>query len=95
MFTNATEIALLARENDIATTIIRLNKKSNILEDRLLALDLLVLQIKDLDTLETCVKASYPKFVNRETNNSGQHLRSPSGRFPDNGLRNIESGILS
>jgi hypothetical protein len=41
------ENALLARENDIATAIIGLKKKSHILEDRLLALELLIRQIKD------------------------------------------------
>ena len=46
-FTNAMENALLARENDMATPLIRLNKKSHIREDRLLALNLLVRQIKD------------------------------------------------
>lgn len=94
MFTNATETALLARENDIATSIIRLSKKSYILEDRLLALDLFVRQIKDLDTRNVCYGV-LSKFVNRKTNNGGQHLRSPSGRFPNNGLRNIESEIMS
>lgn len=46
LFTNTTERALSARENDIAMAIIELNKKSHILEDRLLALVLLVRRIK-------------------------------------------------
>jgi hypothetical protein len=47
LFTNTTESALSARENDIAMAIIELNKKNHILEDRLLALELLVRRIKE------------------------------------------------
>lgn len=46
LFTNMTESALSARENDIAMATIELNKKSHILEDRLVALELLVHRIK-------------------------------------------------
>lgn len=41
-----TENTLSARENDIAMATIELNKKSHILEDRLVALELLVHRIK-------------------------------------------------
>jgi hypothetical protein len=41
-----TENALSARENDIAMATIELNKKSHILEDRLVALELLVQQLR-------------------------------------------------
>jgi hypothetical protein len=41
-----TESALSAGENDIAMASIELNKKSHILEDRRLALELLVRRIK-------------------------------------------------
>jgi hypothetical protein len=44
---NTTENALFARENDIVIAIIGLNKKNHILEDRLLALELLVRQINE------------------------------------------------
>jgi hypothetical protein len=47
LFTNTTESALSARENDIATTIIELNKKKHVLEDRLLALELPIGRIKE------------------------------------------------
>lgn len=47
LFTNTTESALSARENDVAIAIIELNKKNYILEDRLLALELLVRRIKE------------------------------------------------
>ena len=50
LFTNKTESALCARENDIAMAIIELNKKNHILEDRLLALDLLFRRIKEQST---------------------------------------------
>lgn len=40
LFTNATENVLLARENDMAMSIISLNKESHLLEDLLLALEL-------------------------------------------------------
>jgi hypothetical protein len=46
LFTNTTESVLSARENDIAIAIIELNKKSHILKDQLLELELLLRRIK-------------------------------------------------
>jgi hypothetical protein len=47
LFTGATENAPRARENDIATSIVRLNKKNPTLVDRLFAPELLVRPTKD------------------------------------------------
>ena len=47
LFTHTTESALSARENNISIAIIELNKKNHLLEDRLLALELLVRRIKE------------------------------------------------
>ena len=100
LFTNTTESALSARENDIAMAIIELNKKNHILEDRLLALELLVRRIK-----EQAIGIQYTRNVfngllseirqQRDKKNGGRLFRRLSDRFPNNGLWYMESETLS